>query len=175
MSDQFVAEIRLFPFNFAPASWAFCDGQIMAISQNAALFSLLGTNYGGNGTSTFGLPNLQGSFPMNFGSGAGLTPRDLGETGGESSVTLLQTELPSHTHGAQGIATSNLPSPSNAVFGGAGRGKQPAYAAYSAGTAVNMNPSAVTVAGGNQPHDNMPAFLVLNFCIALQGTFPARS
>src|SRR5512135_378675 len=104
MTDQFLAEIRIFPFNFAPTGWATCDGQLMAISQNTALFSLLGTTYGGDGKSTFALPNLQGAAPMHAGQGPGLSLRDLGEVGGESNVTLLDSEMPAHTHTAQGLA-----------------------------------------------------------------------
>ncbi len=176
MADQFVAEIRVFPFNFAPIGWAQCNGQLLAISQNTALFSLIGTFYGGNGTSTFGLPNLQGNFPINQGQGAGLSLYDIGETGGSATVTLLQTEIPSHTHVVNCAATGGTPSPAGAVFGGGGRGKQPAYAAPPpTGTAVNMSASAVAAAGGSQPHDNLPPYVVLNYCIAMQGIFPARS
>lgn len=174
MSDQFVGEIRVFPFNFAPTGWAQCDGQLLAISQNTALFSLLGTQFGGNGTSNFALPNLQGCFPVNYGSGAGLTPRNMGDTGGEAAVTLLTTQLPSHTHAIQSAAVATTANPANAVLSGAARGKPPAYASYQ-GSAVTMSGSAVSTAGGGQPHNNLPPYLALNFCIALQGIFPARS
>src|SRR5215510_7968748 len=113
MGNPFVAEIRIFPFNFAPKGWAWCDGQILPISQNTALFSLLGTTYGGNGTSNFALPNLQGCAPMHPGQGPGLSLRDLGETAGEQTVTLLQTEMPAHSHTAQATTTSNQASPAN--------------------------------------------------------------
>src|SRR5580692_12728169 len=109
--DAFVAEIRIFPFNFAPKGWAMCDGQLMPISQNTALFSLLGTTYGGDGKSNFALPNLQGSAPMQPGQGPGLSLRDLGETAGEQTVTLLQTEMPAHSHGVQAAAAGGLASP----------------------------------------------------------------
>jgi microcystin-dependent protein len=178
MSDQYLGEIRVFGCNFAPYEWALCNGQLLPISQYTALFSLLGTFYGGNGTTNFALPNLQGSFPLNQGNGAGLTPREMGETGGETSVTLLQTQLPAHTHPVACAAGSGTPGPSNAVFGGiAGRGKAPAYAAGSAlATAgVNMSASAVANTGGGQPHNNLQPYLVLNFCIALTGIYPARS
>src|SRR5436189_6395546 len=121
MADPFVAEIRIFPFNFAPTGWAFCNGQIMPLSQNTALFSLLGTTYGGDGKSNFALPNLQGCAPMQAGQGPGLSLRDLGETGGEQTVTLLQTEMPAHSHTAQGAGglgpSGALPSPSNNIWG----------------------------------------------------------
>jgi microcystin-dependent protein len=172
MSDQFVAEIRVFSCNFAPTGWAQCNGQVLPISQNTALFSLLGTTFGGDGKSNFALPNLQGNYPLNFGQGAGLSLRDLGETAGEAAVTLLLTQMPAHAHTVNCATTSNAASPANAVFGGAGRGKPPAYAPGPA--AVAMSASAVATAGGGQPHNNLSPYLVLNFCIALQGIFPAR-
>ena len=173
MSDQFVGEIRVFGCNFAPFGWAQCDGQILPIAQNTALFSLLGTQFGGNGTSNFALPNLQGCFPLNQGNGAGLTPRVVGETGGEAAVTLIASQMPVHTHNVNSAATSNSASPANAVFGGAGRGKPPAYAPGP--VAVSMSPTAVGTAGSGLPHNNLPPYQVQNFCIALQGIFPPRS
>src|SRR5580698_1243006 len=173
MADPFVGEIRVFPFNFAPNGWALCNGQILPISQNTALFSLLGTYYGGNGTSNFALPNLQGNFPIHQGQGVGLSQYVIGETGGAASVTLLVSEIPTHTHTVACAATGNSSNPSNAVFGAAPRGKPPAYSAAT-GTKVNMNATAVATAGGSQPHNNMPPFLTLNFCIALQGIYPSR-
>jgi microcystin-dependent protein len=176
MADQFVGEIRIVPFNFAPVGWALCDGQLLAISQNTALFSLLGTYYGGDGRSTFALPNLQGSTPMNQGNGAGLTPRILGEVGGETAVTLLVSAMPSHTHTAKNAAASNAGTPGPTVtFGGGGRGKAPAYAPASTQNAAQLMQRAVSLTGGNQPHNNMPPYLTLNFVIALQGIFPPRS
>jgi microcystin-dependent protein len=177
MSSPFLAEIRMFGFNFAPKGWAFCNGQLMPISQNTALFSLLGTFYGGNGTSNFALPNLQGAAPLNFGQGAGLSPRDLGETGGETAVTLLQTEMPSHTHNAQcSPAAGTATSPANNVWAKAQVGRQ-AENKYSAttGSSPSMSFNALSIAGGSLPHNNMPPYLTLNFCIALQGVFPSRS
>jgi microcystin-dependent protein len=174
MADPFVGEIRMFPFNFAPQGWALCNGQLLAISQNTALFSLLGTFYGGDGKSNFALPNLQGNLPISQGQGAGLSPHFIGQTGGSSAITLLLNEIPSHTHTIACAASGNSSNPSNAVFGAAPRGKPPAYAA-SSGTKVNMSATAVAVAGGNQPHSNMPPYLTLNFCIALQGIYPPRS
>ncbi len=178
MSDQFVAEIRIFGFNFAPAGWAFCDGQIMPISQNTALFSLLGTLYGGDGRTTFALPNLQGATPLQQGQGPGLSLRNLGESGGEETVTLLASEMPAHNHSAQAVAAGGTTvSPSGAAWaeGRSGRITSPHYAAFDSNSTVAMAPAALAVAGGNQPHNNMPPYLTLNFCIALTGTFPARS
>jgi len=176
MADPFVAEIRIFPFNFAPKGWAFCDGQLLPISQNTALFSLLGTTYGGDGKSTFALPDLQGSAPMHPGQGSGLSLHDLGESGGTESVTLLVTEMPAHQHGvgrAANVAGDSVV-PTNSVWAmsGAGRG---AAALYIAGPATGkVNPFSLLPTGGGLPHNNMQPYLTLNFCIALQGVFPAR-
>jgi len=176
MADQFLGEIRLVPFNFAPFGWALCNGQILPIAQYTALFSLLGTQFGGNGTTNFALPNLQGCASMDQGNGAGLTPRVIGETGGTTSVTLLSTQMPSHSHTAQGGAASNADAPGpTTVFGGGGRGKQPAYAPPSPPNTVQLNGSAVGLAGGNQPHNNMSPYLTLNFVIAMTGIYPSRS
>jgi microcystin-dependent protein len=173
MSNPFLAEIRIFPFNFAPKGWAFCNGQLMPISQNTALFSLLGTNYGGDGKSNFALPNIQGSAPMHPGQGPGLSLHDLGETGGSDTVTLLQSEMPAHSHG---VTASNQQgtdqSPINEMFAG-GVGGIALYAAP--GSITQLASNALTPAGGNQPHNNLMPYLTLNFCIALQGVFPARS
>ena len=176
MSNPFVAEIRIFTGNFAPKGWALCDGQLMPISQNTALFSLLGTTYGGNGTSNFALPNLQGCTPMQAGQGPGLTLRDLGETGGEQTVTLLQTEMPAHSHGALGTSGTGAASPvGNAWASGAKLGGGNIYTPSVPANNVQMNPFALSIAGGDLPHNNMPPFLGLTFIIALQGVFPARS
>ena len=176
MADQFVSEIRMFAGNFAPVGWALCNGQLMAISQNTALFSLLGTQFGGNGTSNFALPNLQGCVPMAFGNGAGLTPRVIGETGGEPTVTLLQNQMPNHSHTAQASTSGGTDSPAGAAWGEARLGKTPmnVYAASGANN-VPMNPVALAIAGGSQPHNNLPPYQCLTFIIALQGIFPARS
>ena len=141
MSNPYVGEIRVVGFNFAPFGWALCNGRILAISQNTALFSLLGTFYGGDGKSTFALPNLQGLAPMHQGSGVSLTPRNIGETGGETAVTLLSTQIPSHTHVAQSAvaSTSSAPAP-NTIFGGGGRGKEPAYAPARGRAGCNERP-----------------------------------
>ena len=173
MSNPFVAEIRLFAGNFAPNGWAICDGQLMPISQNTALFSLIGTLYGGDGKSTFALPNFQGSAPVHQGQGPGLSLRDLGETGGEQSVTLLSTEMPAHTHTVQGATAGGLATPVSNAWGSARRGFGNLYSASSANN-VQMSPFATTIAGGNLPHNNMPPYLCLTFIIALVGIFPAR-
>jgi microcystin-dependent protein len=173
MSDQFVAEIRIFPFNFPPTGWAFCDGQILPISQNTALFALLGTTYGGDGKSTFALPDLQGSAAMQPGQGQGLSLRDLGEMSGVDSITLLVSEIPLHTHTAfanpfQGDTV--VPSTDRALAESTGG------SLYVTGspTLSTMATQALPPAGGGLPHNNMQPYLTLNFCIALQGIFPQR-
>jgi microcystin-dependent protein len=174
MANPFVAEIRIFPFNFAPKGWAFCDGQILPLSQNTALFSLLGTTYGGDGKSNFALPNMQGNAPMHPGQGPGLSLHDLGETGGEDTVTLLESEIPSHSHGlmAQATqATAQTPAPTM------GLARSRTIAIYSATTSpvVAMSDNTVAPAGGDQPHNSLQPYLTLNFCIALQGVYPPRT
>jgi microcystin-dependent protein len=173
MADPFVAEIRIFPFKFAPKGWAFCDGQILPISQNTALFSLLGTTYGGNGQSTFALPNLQGNAPMHPGQGQGLSLRDLGEMSGVESVTLLVSEIPLHPHTMQAFATpADLKEPqAGAVLT---RNQNGAIYNTTISNFVQMAPQALTPNGGSLPHNNMQPYLTLSFCIALQGVFPPR-
>jgi microcystin-dependent protein len=176
MADQFVAEIRIFAGNFAPTGWATCDGQILPISQNTALFSLLGTTYGGDGKSNFALPNLQGSVPLGAGQGPGLSLRDLGEIGGEQNVTLLNTELPAHSHTAQASTAGGVNSPANAAWGESKMGKTPlAVYAASGNNNVSMSPLGLSVAGQSSPHNNLPPYQCLMFIIALQGIFPPRS
>jgi microcystin-dependent protein len=173
MTDPFVAEIRIFPFNFAPRGWAFCDGQIMPISQNTALFSLLGTTYGGDGRTTFALPDLQGRVPVHPGQGPGLSPRDLGEQGGSETVTLLQSEIPAHTHALAASAAAGVArSPSGELFANESGGVN-SYAPLGAPTAL-LAAAACAAAGGDQPHNNLAPYLTVNFCIALQGIFPPR-
>ncbi|HEY1939550.1 MAG TPA: tail fiber protein [Candidatus Angelobacter sp.] len=175
MSNPFVAEIRIFAGNFAPKGWALCNGQLMSISQNTALFSLLGTTYGGDGKSTFALPNLQGSAPLQQGQGPGLSLRDLGEIGGEQNVTLLQSEMPAHNHTAQGAAGAGVGDPTNNAWASGAKGFGNVYSPSAQATNVQMNPFALSVAGGSLPHNNMMPYLGLTFIIALQGVFPPRS
>jgi microcystin-dependent protein len=176
MSDQYLGEIRMAGFNFAPLGWAQCNGQLLSISQNTALFSLLGTNYGGDGRSTFGLPNLQGSAPMGAGNGSGLTPRVQGETGGETSVTLLTTQMASHNHPVaciSGPGSLNSPNvPGNTVWAADGSRGVNLYATST--STVAMSGQAVQVTGGNQPHNNVQPCLTVTFIIALQGSYPTR-
>jgi microcystin-dependent protein len=174
VSDQFVAEIRIFGFNFPPTGWAFCNGQLLPISQNTALFSLLGTTYGGDGKSTFALPNMQGNAPMHAGQGQGLSLRDLGEIGGEESVTLLESEMPAHTHSLMSfplVAAASLAAPTQ-TLGRSGGGS--AYKMTAFGTTAQLAPQAIAPSGSSLPHNNMMPYLTLNFCIALQGIFPSR-
>jgi microcystin-dependent protein len=172
MADPFVAEIRIFPFNFAPTGWAICNGQLLPISQNTALFSLLGTTYGGDGRSTFALPDLQGRAPMAPGQGPGLSLHDLGELGGSQTVTLLESEIPAHSHALIASESDALErGPSGQLFAtgvGISMFQTP-------GPVVALSPNAVTPSGGSLPHNNMMPYLTLNFCIALQGVFPPRS
>jgi microcystin-dependent protein len=172
MADPFVAEIRIFPFNFAPRGWAWCDGQLLPLSQNTALFSLLGTTYGGDGKSNFALPDLQGRAPMHPGQGPGLSLHDLGETGGSETVSLLESEIPSHAHAwnaKNSDGTSQSPV-ANQMAGGIGGIAQ--YAVP--GAIVSLSDQMLAPAGGDQPHNNLQPYLTFYFCIALQGVFPPR-
>jgi microcystin-dependent protein len=172
MADPFVAEIRIFPFNFAPRGWAWCDGQLLPLSQNTALFSLLGTTYGGDGKSNFALPNLQGSAPMHPGQGPGLSLHDLGETGGSPTVTLLESEIPSHSHALRcnnSTADAGVPNDSSIA-----RSTFNSYQNVTNANLTNMAPLALTPAGGDQPHNNLQPYLTFYFAIALQGVFPPR-
>ena len=167
MADPFVAEIRIFPFNFPPKGWAFCNGQFLPINQNQALFALLGTTYGGNGQTTFALPNLQGRLPIHFGSG-----HTLGEAAGTSAVTLNVGQMPTHNHNPLASnADGALATPVGNYWGS--NSERPYSASLS--NLVAMSPSGVSNTGGSQPHNNMMPYLVLNFCIALQGIFPSRN
>lgn len=170
MSEPFIAEVRIFAGNFAPRSWAFCNGQLLPISQNTALFSLVGTIYGGDGRTTFGLPNLQGRAAMHPGRGPGLTPRTLGQSGGAETVTLSQTQLPSHNHvlNVEADERAEESEPNGQVLAAAEQYGDDA-------TPSAMSNQAVTSAGGGQAHNNMQPYIAINYIIALQGLFPSRS
>jgi microcystin-dependent protein len=175
MSSPFVAEIRIFACNFAPTGWAQCNGQLLPISQNTALFSLLGTYYGGDGKSTFALPNLEGSVAIEQGKGGGLSERFLGESGGEPFVTLLSSEMPIHNHNFA-VSTENgtQGTLSNQVV----LGKSVAGTLYQTNTTQNLMPmnfQALSIAGASLPHNNMQPYLTLLYCIAMQGVFPPRT
>jgi microcystin-dependent protein len=179
MSDQFVGEIRAVGFNFAPQGWALCNGQLLPINQNTALFSLLGTNYGGNGVTTFALPDLQARFPLhaNNGSGApGVSPVDVGEVVGSPTAALTASQMASHIHLVTALAsvgTTDSPSLATWAVARVGRAAEPGYS--SSGGTQPLAASALTSNGGDQPHNNLPPYLVVNFIIALVGIFPARS
>ena len=165
MAEPFLSEIRIFSFSFPPKGWAFCNGQFLPINQNQALFSLLGTNFGGNGQTTFALPNLQGRVPIHFGNG-----HNLGEAAGSSAVTITQQTMPQHLHFVQ---ASNAAGTTPAAAGGFFAGALDVY--HTPDNLVALRPDSVSNVGGSQPHNNMMPYLVLNFCIALQGIFPSRN
>lgn len=170
MSEPFIAEIRIVGFNFAPRSWAFCQGQLLSISQNTALFSLLGTTYGGNGSTNFNLPDLQGRMPMHPGDGPGLTQRDLGDQVGSSDVTLTSAQMPAHTHTlTANSAAANQTNPAGNVLA---RGRNTFSTALA--SPVALAPGSVSAQGGGLGHNNQSPFLSMNFIIALQGVFPQR-
>lgn len=174
MSDPFVAEIRIVAFNFAPTGWALCNGQILSIAQNTALFSLLGTIYGGDGKSTFALPDMQGRAPMQYGQGPGLSLHSIGEESGIPAVTLIQTEIPVHTH--QVTATNSDAedvTPTNNAWG-LTNSNAATYRSGAETPNTTMSPNALAISGGSLPHNNMQPYLTLNFIIALQGIFPPR-
>lgn len=172
MSDPFIGEIRLFPYNFEPRGWAFCHGQLLPISQHTALFSLIGTIYGGDGRVTFALPDLRGRVPVSAGQGPGLSLYDVGQVGGAESVTLSESQLPAHNH----LMAANGPSsgsdrPNNRFLGRVSSGT--AYAGTTNGRM--LNPEAISFTGAGQPHENRPPHLTLNYCIAMEGIFPSRN
>lgn len=171
--DPFVGEIRIFTGNFAPTGWALCNGQLLPISQNTALFSLLGTSYGGDGKSNFALPNLQGRFPLHQGQGPGLTPRFVGETDGAASVSLLANEMPQHGHGLKAALAPATGMPGAAVSLAPVAGGTPVY--HAPASPVAMAAQTIGPAGSNAPHNNRQPYLALNFIIALQGIFPPRN
>lgn len=177
MSEPFIAEIRIFAGNFAPRSWAFCDGQLLPVSQNTALFSLIGTTYGGDGRTTTALPNLQGRSPMHPGRGPGLTPRRLGEQTGVERVTLTEAQIPSHNHTARaytGAGTNDLAPSSTTSLARNGFGDN-IYTTATTGALEDLSSEAVSTTGGSQAHTNLQPFLTMNFIIALQGLYPSRS
>lgn len=165
MSEPFLGEIKIFSFNFPPKGWAFCNGQLLPINQNQALFAILGTTYGGNGTTTFALPNLQARVPMHVGNGI-----NLGQVGGEASHTLTIQELAQHTHIPSSGGAASSPDPANSL-----PGQNASQSFYAAAPNTTMNLQDIQPAGGSQPHNNMSPYLVLVFCIALQGIFPSRT
>jgi microcystin-dependent protein len=171
--DQWIGEIALVGFNFEPQGWAFCNGQLLAISQNTALFSLLGTTYGGNGTTNFALPDLRGRVPLHFGQGPGLSLYNLGQAGGVEAIALTMNQMPAHNHLVNASAANGTSdTPTNAIPGKNASGV-PDYS--SAAPNTQMAPGAIAPAGANQPHENRPPYLALNFVIALQGIFPSRN
>lgn len=175
MADPFLAEVRIFGFSFAPRGWATCDGQLMQISQNAALYALIGTYYGGDGRVTMGLPNLQGRIPMHPGNGPGLYPHSLGEMGGYSSVTLSEAQIPAHTHQVTtGFDASDTNTPASNTFMGSSTGTN-AYNITSSSPTTPMASSSLSNSGGSQPHQNMQPYMPLLFCICLDGIFPSRN
>jgi microcystin-dependent protein len=171
MADPFLGQISIFSFPFAPKGWAFCNGQILSIAQNQALFSLLGTTYGGNGITTFGLPNLQSRTQVSQGQGPGLSPYTLGQVGGEAAHTLITAEMAPHSHGAATASDTTQMSPQGTYWAPNIAGNF-TYAPTPGG---NMSPAAVGLGGNGQPHENRQPYLVLNFCIALVGVFPSRN
>lgn len=173
MSEPYIGEIRIFAGNFPPRGWQFCQGQLLSIAQNTALFSILGTTYGGNGQTTFALPDLRGRAPMQPGQGPGLSPRTLGEQGGSETVTLISNQMPAHTHTLNASGTTGTSSSAGgAVLAGTAPGEGGPY-----GSTVDttLAPQSIGAAGGSQPHNNMPPFLCVNFIIALEGIYPSRN
>ena len=170
MASAFIGQIQLFGFNFAPRGWALCNGQILSIAQNTALFSILGTTYGGDGRTTFGLPDLRGRAAVHMGQGPGLSDYQLGQNGGEPTHTLLASEMPAHTHGMQAstATTALLPAPPNNVLAGANIWAAPA-------SLTSLAPETIASTGGGQPHENMSPYQAVSYCICLQGIFPSRN
>ncbi len=177
MSEPFIGQIMMFAGNFAPRGWAFCQGQILSIAQNTALFSILGTTYGGNGQTTFALPDLRGRYPMQPGQGPGLSPRTLGEQGGTETVTLISTQMPAHTHALTASnSAADQPIPEGNVVATRIESGVPVNS-YTTPNNINttMAPNSIGIAGGSQPHNNMSPFLCINFIIALEGIYPSRN
>jgi microcystin-dependent protein len=168
--EQFLGEIRMFGGNFAPEGWAFCNGQIMAIEENTALFSLIGTYYGGDGVTTFALPNLQSRIPIHQGQGAGLSSYQVGQAGGTENVTLATQQMPQHNHSATASAGGGVSNPANSYWGSSPNTKQ-----YAPSTNATMSANALGVTGGGQPHANVMPYLTISFIIALEGIYPSRN
>lgn len=174
MAEAYIGEIRIFAGNFAPANWALCNGQLLPLNQNTALFSILGTQYGGNGINNFALPDLRGAAPLHQGAGPGLTPRFIGEGGGANTVTLLEEQMPVHNHTASCVSTPSTDTPDGMIWANtSGRGAPVIYSPL-ANSTTQMNPQTLGVAGSSQPHNNMQPYLALNFIICLRGNFPPR-
>jgi microcystin-dependent protein len=169
--EPYIGEIALFPYNFAPRGWAFCHGQLLSIAQNTALFSLLGTTYGGNGQTTFALPDLRGRVPVSSGQGPGLSNYTLGQSGGSESVTLTQSQMPAHTHSANAASGGGSSTSPDGRVWAASTARDNVYAGAANTT---MAVQALGASGGSQPHDNTPPYLTLNYCIALEGIYPSR-
>lgn len=173
--DPYIGEIRIFAGNYAPKDWALCNGQLLPIAQNTALFALLGTHYGGDGKTNFALPDLRGRAPMHQGSGPGLSPRQLGVAGGSTTAMLDITQIPQHSHQGGCVATAaNQADPANAVWAATGGGKGGGGAGYQAAANTQMNPQALAPSGAGQVHNNMQPYLGINFIIALQGIYPMQ-
>ncbi|HJV91347.1 MAG TPA: tail fiber protein [Holophagaceae bacterium] len=176
--EPFIGEIRMFCGNFAPTGWALCDGQLMAIAQNSALFSILGTTFGGNGQTTFGLPDLRGRVPMHPGQGPGLSPRVLGEVAGTEAVTLLQPQIPTHSHTLNAAnSQAGADSPTNGLLAQSfDQNANTSVSTYAAGNPnTTLSPASIGSAGGSQPHENLQPYTCVNFIIALEGVYPSRS
>jgi len=173
MADPYIGEIRLFAGNFAPRGWALCNGQLMSITQNTALYSILGTQYGGDGRTTFALPDFRGRVPVHQGAGLGLTPRQIGQSGGSATVTLWEGQIPAHSHVPNSVDTGTATDPTGAIWSNAGSGRT-SVGAYSGTPNVAMNPQAIATQGSSLPHNNAQPYVALNFIIATQGLFPGR-
>jgi len=176
MSDSFLGEIKMVGFNIAPSGWAFCDGKLIPIVQNTALYSLLGNVYGGDGVNNFALPDLQGRVPLHFGAGPGLSARAQGQTGGSANATLGVSQLPVHNHTPMGVSGFDAASPENHTWGTLEGGREPAPGYYSGDPNVTMNSAALDPAGSGSPnpHNNLQPYLAVNFVIATAGIYPTR-